>query len=344
MFERYTQRARRVIFFSRYEASQFGSDFIEPHHLLLGILRENRELALRLLNSTKAPDTVRAELESRFPRKEKVPTSVDIPLSHESKRALAYAAEEAERLEQTKIGTGHLLLGLLREEGCAAAEVLRGHGLQLSQAREEVARSPERESSFTREELHRLIDELSEDSLEKAGLALETLRYGMAPSPTAWTGSLSTGASAYSGPHSIRFTEKVRRVLFFARYEASQLGSETIEPEHLLLGLLREDKILANRFVGSYAVIEQIRKEVEQRSPPKVKISTLIDLPLGEASLRVLDFSGQESNQLGHKHVGTEHVLLGLLREENSLAAEVLTKRGGQLEKVRAELSRREQR
>ena len=60
-----------------------------------------------------------------------------------------------------------------------------------------------------------------------------------------------------------RYTEKARRVIFFARYEASQFGSPYIESEHLLLGLLREDKALANRFLRSHAAIESIRKQVE---------------------------------------------------------------------------------
>ena len=60
-----------------------------------------------------------------------------------------------------------------------------------------------------------------------------------------------------------RYTEKARRVIFFARYEASQFGSPYIETEHLLLGLLREDKALANRFLRSHAAVESIRKQIE---------------------------------------------------------------------------------
>src|SRR5262245_66170241 len=98
MFERYTERARRVIFFARYEASQFGSMTIETEHLLLGLLREDRNLVTRFLHRVSALDTVRALIESRLTVREKVPTSVDLPLSNECKRILAYSAEEAERL------------------------------------------------------------------------------------------------------------------------------------------------------------------------------------------------------------------------------------------------------
>ncbi len=64
-----------------------------------------------------------------------------------------------------------------------------------------------------------------------------------------------------------RYTEKARRVIFFARYEASQYGSPYIETEHLLLGLLREDKALANRFLRSHGSIESIRKKSKRASP-----------------------------------------------------------------------------
>ena len=118
MFERYTEKARRVIFFARYEASQFGSPCIETEHLLLGLLREDKALANRFLRSSASVDSIRKQIEVHTTLREKVSTSVDLPLSHECKRVLAYGAEEAERLNHKHIGTEHLLLGLLREEKC----------------------------------------------------------------------------------------------------------------------------------------------------------------------------------------------------------------------------------
>ncbi len=131
MFERYTEKARRVIFFARYEASQFGSPYIETEHLLLGLLREDKALANRFLRSHAAVESIRKQIEGHTTIREKVSTSVDLPLSHECKRVLAYGAEEAERLNHKHIGTEHLLLGLLREEKCFAAEILHERGLRL---------------------------------------------------------------------------------------------------------------------------------------------------------------------------------------------------------------------
>src|SRR5215467_8184201 len=138
MFERYTEKARRVIFFARYEASQFASPFIESEHMLLGLVREDKVLAHRFLRGTDF-ESMRNQIEARSPAKGKpTPTSVDLPLSNECKRALAFAAEEAERLAHKHIGTEHLLLGLLREEQSFAAELLRGHNVQLEVMRKEL--------------------------------------------------------------------------------------------------------------------------------------------------------------------------------------------------------------
>ncbi len=138
-----------------------------------------------------------------------------------------------------------------------------------------------------------------------------------------------------------RYTEKARRVIFFARYEASQFGASQIEAEHILLGLIREDKNLTTRFFHrSHANIESIRKEIEGKTILRDRISTNIDLPLSSEAKRVLAFAAEESEKLGNRHIGTEHLLLGLLREENSVAAEILYERGLRLTDIRQDLMR----
>ena len=138
-----------------------------------------------------------------------------------------------------------------------------------------------------------------------------------------------------------RYTEKARRVIFFARYEASQFGAPAIEPEHLLLGLMREDKTLTARFFPRAQVsIESIRKEIEGRTLLREKISTSVELPLAPETKRVLAYAHEESDRLQHRHIGTEHLLLGLLREERSMAAEILYERGLRLNAVRDEIAR----
>jgi len=141
MFERYTERARRAIFFARYEASRLGGTTIETEHLLLGLIREDKNLTSRFLRNSPLSESIRKEIEGRTTIREKVSTSVDLPLSNECKRILVYAAEEAERLRHRHIGTEHLLLGILREEKSVAAEILQERGLRLDRIREELARA-----------------------------------------------------------------------------------------------------------------------------------------------------------------------------------------------------------
>ena len=137
-----------------------------------------------------------------------------------------------------------------------------------------------------------------------------------------------------------RYTEKTRRVILFAQYEASQFGSPSVESEHLLLALLREDRTLANRFLRSHAAVESIRKQIVGHTAIREKASTLVDLPLSHECQRVLAYGAEEAEQLSHKHIGTEHLLLGLLREEGCFAAEILHERGLRLSTIREELAR----
>ena len=139
MFNRFTVRARRVLFYARSEVSQLGSSAIEPEHILLGVLDEGNGLGCRILARTgDALDDFRSDIVRRLTGREKVPESDDIPFSASCERALLYAAEEADRLLHNYVGTEHLLLGLLREERSVAAEVLAARGLRIEAVREAI--------------------------------------------------------------------------------------------------------------------------------------------------------------------------------------------------------------
>jgi ATP-dependent Clp protease ATP-binding subunit ClpC len=131
MFDKYTERARRILFFARYEASQFGSVEINSDHLLLGLIREGRGLSGRLIAGSRvSAEELRKEIEGRAVFREKVPTSVEMPFAEEVKDVLARAAEEATRLRHDYIGSEHLLLGLLREEHSLAGALLIQKGMR----------------------------------------------------------------------------------------------------------------------------------------------------------------------------------------------------------------------
>jgi enamine deaminase RidA (YjgF/YER057c/UK114 family) len=140
MFERYTESAKRALFFARYETSQLGGLAIETEHLLLGLIREWEENASpNVARLHLSFDTIRKEIASRTVVREKVATSVEIPFSAQAKRVLQYAAEEADRLRHSAIDGEHLLLGILREERSAAASLLTALGMSLNTARKDVA-------------------------------------------------------------------------------------------------------------------------------------------------------------------------------------------------------------
>jgi ATP-dependent Clp protease ATP-binding subunit ClpC len=139
MFERYTEAARRALFFARYETSELGALAIEPEHILLGVLRVDKEPARRLFAEAHLSlDSARAAIHASRGARERVPTSVEIPFSAETQRVLHYAAEESDRLLHSYIGTEHLVLGLLREVGSMAASILASHGLTLDRVREVI--------------------------------------------------------------------------------------------------------------------------------------------------------------------------------------------------------------
>jgi ATP-dependent Clp protease ATP-binding subunit ClpC len=138
MFERYTESARRALFFSRYEASELSRRSIETEHLLLGVLRAGKGVTSRLLTDAKISyEPVRATLQTDAA--EKIPASVEIPFSEETKRILDHAVEEADRLRHSYIGTEHLLLGLLHEDQSIAGGILSSYGMRLEAVREQLA-------------------------------------------------------------------------------------------------------------------------------------------------------------------------------------------------------------
>jgi len=133
-----------------------------------------------------------------------------------------------------------------------------------------------------------------------------------------------------------RYAEAARRTLFVARFEASQLGSISIETEHLLLGLIRERKGLTSRiFARSHLSVEDIRKEIEGRTVLREKVSTSVEIPFSAETKRVLQFAAEEADRLLHNCSGTEHLLLGILREQGFVAASILTSHGVTLERAR---------
>ena len=141
-YELYTETARIVIFFARFEASRAGSPVIDTEHLLLGLIREEKALPHELPWLDADIESLRNDIESQMTIREKISPLTDTPLSDDSKRALTYAVEEGKELQHNYIHPAHIILGLLRLETCAAATALQRQGINYTAYREVVRTSP----------------------------------------------------------------------------------------------------------------------------------------------------------------------------------------------------------
>ena len=142
MFERYTERSRRVIFFARYEALQYGSPVISPEHVLLGLLREDKTLSARYFpyEPSISPEKIRRDIEERIVVRDRMPQSSELHLSADTKRVLVIANEESRMLKQRSVSPEHILLGIVRHSTSIAAEILSGFGMRPQDVRDQMMR------------------------------------------------------------------------------------------------------------------------------------------------------------------------------------------------------------
>ncbi|MCZ6696281.1 MAG: ATP-dependent Clp protease ATP-binding subunit [Acidobacteria bacterium] len=169
MFEKYTEKAKKILFLARYEASQMGSKVIGSEHLLLGLIKEGDDLVRDLfIRSSVNLDLLCAELEARGPSGEKQATPIEIPFSEETKRILACAEEEAERLLHPYVSDEHILLGLLRVEDSAAGRMLAEKGMRLYALREDTVAVWKQRALPKRVKETPFLDEFSRDLSDMA--------------------------------------------------------------------------------------------------------------------------------------------------------------------------------
>ena len=138
MWQRFTERARKVVFYAQEEAQKFGEGYVSTEHLLLGLVRESDSVAARVLEKLGVSlNRIRAEVEKQLPRGDARPNQ-DMTLTPRAKRVIDLAYDEARNLNNNYIGTEHLLLGLIREGDGLAGRVLAKLGVELEKARREV--------------------------------------------------------------------------------------------------------------------------------------------------------------------------------------------------------------
>ncbi|MBM3973008.1 MAG: ATP-dependent Clp protease ATP-binding subunit [Planctomycetes bacterium] len=136
-----------------------------------------------------------------------------------------------------------------------------------------------------------------------------------------------------------RFTDRAKKVMSFARQEAMKFNHEYIGTEHILLGLVQEGSGVAANVLKNMTIdLEKIRHEVEKIVKTGPSMVTMGQLPFTPRAKKVLELSLEEASQLSHNYIGTEHLLLGLIRENEGIAAQVLMNLGVKLDEVREEV------
>lgn len=236
----------------------------------------------------------------------------DIGLTPRAKKVLALAADEAQYLDHDYIGTEHILLGLIREGEGIAAGVLESLGVSLERVRSSVLR----------------VLGAAEGELP----APEPSR----PDPRFRFRHRSDRPS--SGGSFDRFTERARKVLTLAQEEAQRLNQNYIDTEHLFLGLLREGEGVAVKVLTNLGIeLAKVSSAVEfivERGEHQAKG----DIGLTPRAKKTIELAVTEACAMGHHDIGTEHLLLGLIREGEGVPAGVLESLGVTLDRVRVEV------
>src|SRR5512141_1848136 len=136
-----------------------------------------------------------------------------------------------------------------------------------------------------------------------------------------------------------RFTERVQRVIIIAQEEAKRLNHDYVVTEHILLGLVALGEGVAAKVLANLGVdLRRVRTEVEKLVGTGDNVMLLGEIPFTPRAKKVLELAVEEAQSLGHNYVGTEHLLLGLIREEEGVAARVLENLGVRLDVVREEV------
>lgn len=306
MWQRFTERARRVVFLAQEEAGRLGESFVTTEHLLLGLVKENDGAAARILERMGvSPDQIRLEVERGVTRGDGR-LGQDMQLTPRAKRIIDLAYDEARQLNNNYIGTEHLLLGLVREGDGLAARVLGKLGVTLERARAEVLDlQTSQESTGPTPQTDRPVEELS--SVEKLRRKLDM--------------AFPAEADLWR-----RFAEQSLRVVITASEVARALGQRVVDTEHLLIGLLRESDSVAN------GIIERLGADpdqIESQAMNEITVGDFSDtknMQLSDHAACSLLLAAKRARDVRGGPAGSEHLLLGMLVEGRGQAARILAK------------------
>ncbi|MEP6694486.1 MAG: Clp protease N-terminal domain-containing protein [Chloroflexota bacterium] len=300
-FDRFNDRAKRVLALAQDEAIRFNHNYIGTEHLIMGLIREGEGTAARVLDSLGVDlSSLRRTIDAMVGRGDATKSPSEITLSPQVKSVINFAVDEARKLGHSHVGTEHLLLGLVREgDETTAKKALESLGVTLESIR------------------HRVIATL-----------------GQQHPPTA-APSAAPSAGGFAGPFD-RFNDGAKRVLALAQDEAIRFKHNYIGTEHLLLGLIREGQGVAARALQKLGVdLAQARTAVSFIIGQGDAPTAPSEITLSPRTKKIVELAIDEARRLGHRHVGTEHMLLGLAREGEGIASGILESLGITMAKVR---------
>jgi len=295
-FDRFNDRAKRVLALAQDEAVRFNHNYIGPEHLLLGLIREGEGVAGRALDLLGVElSKARTAVESKIGRGDSTIRPSEITLMPRTKKIVELAIDEARKLGHSHIGTEHLLLGLLRESGTMASEVLESLGVSLDKARHQVIAT--------------LGQQRVEPVADKRGTSI--------------------------GPFD-RLDRESSRIVSRAYWEAGRKQQERIGPEHLLLALIADDSAWLRRTWKELEVdLEDLTTRIDAAAEAPRDGATRGRLVLSTEFSDVVDRASSFAAQRNSPLIRPEHLLLGLAADAQGIAVAWLRAEGITPERVR---------
>jgi len=292
----------RVIATAQDEALNFNHNYIGTEHLLLGLIRGDADgpAGRALARMGVGLDNARTAVQFIIGRGDEPTPHWEITMSPRTQKVLQLAMAEAAARGQPRVGAADILLGLVREGEGIASGIMESLGVTLDAMRQAV------------------VEEIA----------------GVPPRPASGPRITQKQTRTYHGPFD-RFNDRAKRTLALAQDEAVRFNHNYIGPEHLLLGLVREGEGVAARVLNSLGIeLSKTRQAVEQVIGRGDSTTSPSEITLTPRTKKVIELAIDEARKLGHNDIGTEHLLLGLVRDE-SVACQILRDQGAPLEKIR---------
>jgi ATP-dependent Clp protease ATP-binding subunit ClpA len=312
-FDKFTERARKVLSRAQEEAQHTQKGYLGSEHILLGLVRENEGVAGRVLQALGVELARTREVIEELTGKGEQRGPGSVGLTPEGKKVIEMAVDETRHFNHHYVGTEHILLGLLRLPESMGIQALQAMGVEAKAVKTQTLQMMQATQ----------VHETHPDG-SRIVLQAQEMSQGKGPS-IEYRHSKSVEA----------FNEDAREALQLAQNEAQRFSHNYIGTEHLLLGLVRREESVAGRVLSQLGIeLQKVRSAVEFIIGRGDRV-VLGEISLTPCAKKVIELSADETRRLGHDYLGTEHILLGLVREGEGIAAGVLESLGVKLERVR---------